>query len=127
MLVQAKRQSGFGLPFRDAFDAAANDFTIDRVKVTDGAVVFTNLRDRFENRIDDLNVDVLIGADRQITFTGNARSGAFARGTFSYPQATAVSATSAFSSTADGAFSNTPASSPCIRAWCAKYFTTPTR
>jgi AsmA protein len=56
-------------------DAAGNDFTIDRVKVADGAVVFTNLRDRFENRIEGIDADLMIGADRQITFTGNARSG----------------------------------------------------
>jgi AsmA protein len=56
-------------------DAAANDFTIDRVKVTDGAVVFTNLRDRVENRIDGIDADATIGADRQIGFTGSARSG----------------------------------------------------
>jgi AsmA protein len=56
-------------------DSAANDFTIDRVKVIDGAVVFANLRDRFESRIEGINADVMIGADRQITFRGNARSG----------------------------------------------------
>jgi len=56
-------------------DSAANDFTIDRVKVIDGAVVFVNLRDRFESRVDGINADVMIGADRQITLTGNARSG----------------------------------------------------
>jgi AsmA protein len=56
-------------------DDAANDFTIDRVKIIDGAVVFANLRDRFENRIESINADVMIGADRQITFTGSARSG----------------------------------------------------
>jgi AsmA protein len=56
-------------------DSAANDFTIDHVKVVDGAVIFANLRDRFEKRIDGINADVMIGADRQIAFTGNARSG----------------------------------------------------
>jgi AsmA protein len=56
-------------------DAAANDFTIDRVKVVDGAVVFTNLRDRVDNRIDGINADVVVGADRQISFAGSARSG----------------------------------------------------
>jgi AsmA protein len=56
-------------------EAAAKDFTIDRVKVTDGAVVFTNLRDRVANRIDGIDADAMIGADRQITFTGTARSG----------------------------------------------------
>jgi AsmA protein len=56
-------------------DAAANDFPINHVRITDGAVVFANLRDRFENRIDGIDADVRIGADRQITGTGNARSG----------------------------------------------------
>jgi AsmA protein len=56
-------------------DAAANDFSIGHVKVIDGAVVFTNLRDRVENRIDGINADAMIGGDRQITFTGSARSG----------------------------------------------------
>ena len=56
-------------------EAAANDFAVDHVKVIDGAVVFTNLRDRVENRIDGIDADATIGADRQITFTGSARSG----------------------------------------------------
>jgi AsmA protein len=57
-------------------DDAANDFTIDHVKITDGAVVFTNLRDRVENRIDGINADAVIGSDRQVSFAGSARSGA---------------------------------------------------
>jgi len=57
--------------------AAANDFTIDHVKVIDGAIVFANLHDRYENRIDAIDADVMIGGDRQITFTGNARSGEY--------------------------------------------------
>jgi AsmA protein len=56
-------------------DATANDFAVDHIKITDGAVVFRNLRDRVENRIDGINADAMIGADRQITFTGSARSG----------------------------------------------------
>jgi AsmA protein len=62
-------------PANTLSDAAANDVTIDHVTVVDGAIVFTNLRDRFENRIEGINADVMIGADRQITFTGSARSG----------------------------------------------------
>jgi AsmA protein len=56
-------------------DADATGVAIDHVKVTDGAVVFTNLRDRVENRIDGIDADVTVGADRQITFAGSARSG----------------------------------------------------
>jgi AsmA protein len=55
-------------------DSAANEFTIDRVKVIDGAIVFANLRDRFENRIEGIDADVMIGADRQVTCIGTARS-----------------------------------------------------
>ena len=49
---------------------------IDRVRVTDGTIVMSNLRDRIEHRIEGLNADVLIGADRKIRVTGNARTGA---------------------------------------------------
>jgi AsmA protein len=62
-------------PANTLSDDDANDVTIDHATVTDGAVVFANTRDRFENRIDGINADVTIGADRQVTFTGNARSG----------------------------------------------------
>jgi hypothetical protein len=43
--------------------------------VTDAAIVFSNLRDRVENRIDGLNADASIGADRKIRITGSARAG----------------------------------------------------
>jgi AsmA protein len=56
-------------------DATANDFSADRVKIVDGAVAFSNVRDRVENRIDGINSDATIGTDRQITLTGSARSG----------------------------------------------------
>jgi AsmA protein len=62
-------------PTRD--DAVANDFTFGHVKIIDGAVVFSNMRDHFENRIEGVDADVLIGSDRQITFAGNARSGEY--------------------------------------------------
>jgi AsmA protein len=56
-------------------DAAANDSVLDRVKVIDGAVVFSNLRDGVESRIEGIDADVLIGSDRQVSFAGNARAG----------------------------------------------------
>jgi AsmA protein len=62
-------------PAPSSGDAATNDVSIDHVKVIDGAVVFTNLRDRVENRIGGIDADATIGAERQITFTGSARSG----------------------------------------------------
>jgi AsmA protein len=51
------------------------DAAIDRITITDGAVAFSNLRDRVENRIDGINATAAIGADRKISLRGNARAG----------------------------------------------------
>lgn len=80
LYVPLRRERDAGIenspkPATSPSDAAANDFTIDHVKVTDGAVVFTNLRDRVENRIDGIDADATIGADRRITLTGTAQAG----------------------------------------------------
>jgi AsmA protein len=56
-------------------DADASAPTIDRVTVKDGAVVFSNLRDRVESRIEGINAEALIGGDRKIKITGSARAG----------------------------------------------------
>ena len=53
----------------------ANALAIDRVTVKDGAVVFSNLRDRVESRIEGINAEALIGGDRKIKITGGARAG----------------------------------------------------
>src|ERR1700720_4690246 len=42
-------------PTASASERGGNAFAIDRVTITDGAVVFSNLRDRVENRIDAIN------------------------------------------------------------------------
>ena len=47
---------------------------IDRIKVTDGTVVFSNLRDRVENRIEGINAEATIGADRKVKVTGSAKT-----------------------------------------------------
>jgi AsmA protein len=53
-------------------DAAA--VTIKSVTVTDGTIVFSNPRDRVENRIGSINVDAVINADRSIKLDGTARA-----------------------------------------------------
>ena len=53
----------------------ANAIAIDRVTVTDGSMVLSNLHDRVENHIDGINADVRIGDDRNIKITGSARAG----------------------------------------------------
>jgi AsmA protein len=54
---------------------SANAFSIEHVSVTGGTVVFSNLRDRVESRIETINADVTVDADRKIRISGNARSG----------------------------------------------------
>jgi AsmA protein len=53
----------------------ADAFSIDHVIVTGGTMVFSNLRDRVEDRIETINADATVGSDRKITITGNARAG----------------------------------------------------
>jgi AsmA protein len=55
--------------------AEANTPDIERVTITDGAIAFSNLRDRVDNRIDGINADATIGSDRNIKVTGSARGG----------------------------------------------------
>ena len=54
---------------------AVNAVSIEHVSITGGTVVFSNLRDRVENRIETINADITVDADRKIRMTGNARSG----------------------------------------------------
>ena len=54
---------------------SANAVSIGHISVTGGTVVFSNLRDRVENRIETINADIMVDADRKIRMTGNARSG----------------------------------------------------
>jgi AsmA protein len=55
-------------------ETSSNAPTIERVKVSDATIVFSNLHDRVENRIDGLNADAVVGADRKIRITGSARA-----------------------------------------------------
>ncbi|WP_373852304.1 AsmA family protein [Bradyrhizobium sp.] len=49
--------------------------TIRHVSVSGGTIVFSNVRDRVENRIETLNADATIGYDRRIVVTGSAGAG----------------------------------------------------
>ncbi|MGH6679224.1 MAG: AsmA family protein, partial [Bradyrhizobium sp.] len=71
-----ERTRGIALSAKPA--ATANDknaVTIDRVSIVNGTMVFANKRDRVRNRIDHIDADAVIGADRKITIRANARSG----------------------------------------------------
>ena len=50
-------------------------FGIEHVNVTGGTIVFSDVRDRVESRIETINADATIGSDRKIVITGNANGG----------------------------------------------------
>ncbi len=50
--------------------------TIHRVTITDGAIAFSNLRDRVNNRIEGINASATIDADRDVHVSGSARASA---------------------------------------------------
>jgi AsmA protein len=60
-------------PPRPAGNDATDKFSIEHVNVSGGTIVFYNLRDRVENRIESLNADIAIDADRKISVNGSAR------------------------------------------------------
>ena len=59
---------------KSAAAGPANAFSIDHVSVTGGTIVFSNLRDRVEDRIETINADVTVDGDRKVRITGNARA-----------------------------------------------------
>jgi AsmA protein len=56
-------------------EADATSPTIDRITLRDGAVEFSNLRDRVTDRIDGIDAGMTIGADRKVKVTGAAKAG----------------------------------------------------
>ena len=60
---------------RPAAAGSGDSFSVEHVSITGGTVVFSNLRDRVENKIETVNADVTVDGDRKIRVSGNARSG----------------------------------------------------
>lgn len=48
---------------------------VDRVTVTNGTVVFSNARDRVENRIEGIGMAAVVSPDRKVRLTGSAQAG----------------------------------------------------
>jgi AsmA protein len=61
-------------PAASAGEDDANAAVIDHVTVTDGAMEFSNPRDRVDDRIDGINIEAAIGGDRTINLTGSAHA-----------------------------------------------------
>lgn len=72
--LQRERLRDTATPAKPAA-ASANAVSIEHISVTGGTVVFSNLRDRVENRIETINADITVDADRKVRISGNARSG----------------------------------------------------
>jgi AsmA protein len=49
--------------------------TIRRITVTDGAIALSNLRDRVDSRIEGINANIAIDANRNVDIRGTARAG----------------------------------------------------
>jgi AsmA protein len=60
---------------KPASSAAGGDVQIDRMTIIDGAVAFSNARDKLESRIDAINAKATFDADRKMKLAGTARSG----------------------------------------------------
>jgi len=73
--LQRERVKDANPPSKPATAGTGDAFTIEHISVTGGTIVFANLRDRVENRIETINADVTIDGDRKIRAAGNARTG----------------------------------------------------
>ena len=60
---------------RPAAGSTGDSFSVEHISITGGTVVFSNLRDRVENRIETINAEMTVDSDRKIRVSGNARSG----------------------------------------------------
>ncbi|MFX9729527.1 hypothetical protein ABTP01_19865, partial [Acinetobacter baumannii] len=71
--LQRERTRDHNPPAKSSASNGGN-ITIRHVGITGGTIVFSNVRDRVENRIEALKADISIGADRKIVVTGDART-----------------------------------------------------
>ena len=74
-----RERTGSGVSSKsDRSEETAEDntaFPVGRVTVSNGAIVFFDPQTGWENRVDDVNASVTLGADQRINITGEARPG----------------------------------------------------
>ena len=77
--VPLRERTGSGVSSKsDRSEETAEDntaFPVGRVTVSNGAIVFFDPQTGWENRVDDVNASVTLGADQRINITGEARPG----------------------------------------------------
>ncbi|QHO72788.1 AsmA family protein [Bradyrhizobium sp. CCBAU 051011] len=59
---------------KPASGKSADAFSIEHVSITGGTIVLSNVRDRVERRIETVNADITVDADRKVVLTGSGRS-----------------------------------------------------
>ncbi|MFB9263917.1 AsmA family protein [Bradyrhizobium erythrophlei] len=74
MPLQRERTRDNNPPAKATASSDGETIAIRHASVTGGTIVFSNIRDRVENRIETLNADATVGADRKVVITGNARA-----------------------------------------------------
>ena len=58
---------------KPAAGKSSDAFTIEHISVNGGTVILSNVRDRVENRIETVNVDIAIDPSRNVVLKGSAR------------------------------------------------------
>ena len=58
---------------KPAAGQSSDAVTIDHISISGGTIILSNVRDRVENRIETVNVDIAIDSSRKVALTGNAR------------------------------------------------------
>jgi AsmA protein len=71
--LQRERLKDAKPPSKPAASGTAEALSIEHISVTGGTIVFSNLRDRIENRIETINADISVDNDRKVRILGNAR------------------------------------------------------
>jgi AsmA protein len=71
--LRREREREINPPAKPAAGKPADAFSIEHISVTGGTIVFSNVRDRVENRIETVNADITIDSDRKVVLTGSAR------------------------------------------------------
>jgi AsmA protein len=71
--LRREREREANPPSKPAANKTSDAFSIEHISVTGGTIVFSNLRDRVENRIETVNADITIDADRKAVLSGSAR------------------------------------------------------
>lgn len=61
-------------PSKPAAAKTSDAFSIEHISVTGGTIVFSNLRDRVESRIETVKADITIDSNRKVVLIGSARS-----------------------------------------------------